>query len=67
MKTFYCVTFQFQGRTWYAIRKNVPTGLEQPERRCLFKHESVAKALERFLRTESTFKNITVKKVPVPE
>lgn len=58
MKKLYAVTFSFQGRTMYAIRGIKPSGLFQPEPRCIFSDEKVAKQLLKFMQEQSTFKDI---------
>lgn len=56
----HCVTFKHGGKICWAINTDVPTGLFEPEPRCAMSYQK-AHELAKFLRTESTFPEITVR------
>jgi len=59
----HCVTFKHQGHLCWAINANIPTGVFEPEIRCAMSYRK-ARDLAHFLRTESTFPEITVRTLP---
>lgn len=65
----YCVTFSFDGQMVYAVNEQrrygdkLPTGVFAPEKRCAMEKEK-AKALYEFMKKESSFRDVALRKLP---
>lgn len=64
MTELYCVTFEFDKKMCWAVRGIKPQGVFSPEKRCALSRDDAFKLYQKF-KSESSFKNIAVRKLPL--